>query len=179
MSMAAFCDRLKELNPTLQITYESSKKYMPYLTGRSAEANAFTGANGVWRNSYNTVRDAHTNPDRFVSALFADSAYVKQYVDPKALMWQFYWVASDVQNMETEATLYDLFTKQELFDLWQCFNCLFYFADANPKGSDGVIIDSYKPLLRNIIESADRAISDGKRPFSLSASSRKMESSCS
>lgn len=161
MSMAAFCDRLKELNPTLQITYESSKKYMPYLTGRSAEANAFTGANGVWRNSYNTFRDAHTNPDRFVSALFADSAYVKQYVDPKALMWQFYWVASDVQNMETEATLYDLFTKQELFDLWQCFNYQFYCTNANHADSNGAVKDSYKPLLRNIIESADEAIVKG------------------
>lgn len=29
MSMAAFCDRLKELNPTLQITYESSKNTCP------------------------------------------------------------------------------------------------------------------------------------------------------
>ena len=167
MSMAAFCDRLKELNPTLKITYESSKKYMPYLTGRSAEANAFTGANGVWRNSYNTFRDAHTNPDRFVSALFADSAYVKQYVDPKALMWQFYWVASDVQNMETEATLYDLFTKQELFDLWQCFNYQFYCTNANHAAAKGAIMNSYKDLLRNIVESADAAIADGNTAATL------------
>lgn len=167
MSMAAFGDRLKELNPTLKITYESSQKYMPYLTGRSDASNAFTGSDGAWRNSYATFRDAQTRPERFVGALFSDTAYVRQYVNPKELMWQFYWVASDLQNMETPVRLYDLFTKQELFDLWQCFNYQFYSTNANHADSQGAVKDSFKPLLRNIIESADAAIADGQTAATL------------
>lgn len=160
MSMAAFGDRLKELNPQLKISYESSQKYMPYLTGRSDDANAFCSKSGPWRAAYNKFRAEQTHADRFVGALFSDKAYVDQYVEPKELMWQFYWVASDLQNMETKIRLYDLFTPEELFDLWQCFNYQFYSTCANHADSNGAVRDSYKPLLRNIIESADAAIAD-------------------
>lgn len=161
MSMAAFGDRLKELNPKLQISYESSQKYMPYLTGRTPECNEFCGSGGAWRAAYDKFYDANTRPDRLMSSLFADKDYLRQYVNGKKLMWQLYWVASDLQNMETEISLYDIFTADELFDLWQTFNYSFYAKCANHADSKGVVKDSFKPLLRNIIESADAAIADG------------------
>ena len=69
-----------------------------------------------------------------------------------------YWVASDLQNMDTDIRLYDLFTEDELFNLWQSNNYEFYSTNANHIDSQGTIKDSFKPLLRNIIESADEAI---------------------
>lgn len=160
MSMVAFGDRLKELNPTLKISYESSQKYMPYLTGRTEESNKYTGSKGPWRVEYNKFRKAHTNSGRFASALFNDQEYVEKHVDTDELMWEFYWVASDLQNMETSISLYDLFTKDELFDLWQCFNMQFYYGNANSAPGNGVVMNSYKPLLRDIVERADEAIND-------------------
>ena len=160
MSMVAFGDRLKELSPALKISYESSQKYMPYLTGRSEESNEYTGSKGPWRVEYNKFRKAHTNSARFVAALFNDQEYVAKYVDTDELMWEFYWVASDLQNMETEISLYDLFTKDELFDLWQCFNMQFYYGNANSLPSGGKVMNSYKPLLRDIIGRADSAIAN-------------------
>ncbi len=167
MSMAAFGDQLKELNPKLKISYESSQKYMPYLTGRTDEANAFCGKKGIWRAAYNNFRASQTNADRFIAALFADKQYAKQYVEPKELMWRFYWVAADLQNMETPIRLYDLFTSEELFDLWQCFNYQFYSTCANHADSNGSVRDSSKPLLRNIIESADAAIANPSQAATL------------
>lgn len=160
MSMVAFGDRLKELSPALKISYESSQKYMPYLTGRSVESNEYTGSKGPWRVEYNKFRKAHTNSARFAAALFNDQEYVAKYVDTDELMWEFYWVASDLQNMETEISLYDLFTKDELFDLWQCFNMQFYYGNANSLPSGGKVMNSYKPLLRDIIGRADSAIAN-------------------
>lgn len=161
MSMAAFGDRLKELNPQLQISYESSQKYMPYLTGRTAECNEFCGSNGAWRAAYDKMNELYTRPERMMRSLFADSDYSGQYVNGRKLMWQLYWVASDLQNMETKVSLYDIFTPEELFDLWQTFNYSFYAKCANHADSNGVVKDSFKPLLRNIIESADSAIAHG------------------
>lgn len=160
MSMVAFGDRLKELSPALKISYEASQKYMPYLTGRSEESNEYTGSKGPWRVEYNKFRKAHTNSARFAAALFNDQEYVAKYVDTDELMWEFYWVASDLQNMETEISLYDLFTKDELFDLWQCFNMQFYYGNANSLPSGGKVMNSYKPLLRDIIGRADSAIAN-------------------
>lgn len=153
-------DRLKELNPGLKISYESSQKYMPLLTGRTPEANEYTGNKGPWRVEYKKFRERHTNSERFAAALFSDQKYVEKYVDTDALMWDFYWIASDLQNTETPIRLYDLFTKDELFDLWQCFNMQFYYGNANSKPGNGVVMNSYKPLLRDIIERADSAIAN-------------------
>lgn len=167
MSMAAFGDRLKELNPKLSIYYESSRKYMGYLTSRSDEANAFTGNNGPWRIEYEKFRRAHTHSDRFVKALFCNDEYVLKNIDPFELVWDFYWVASDMQNMETPVSFYDLFTPDELYDLWQCFNYQFYCTNANHAAAKGAIMNSYKDLLRNIVESADAAIADGNTAATL------------
>lgn len=158
MSMAAFGDRLKELNPKLKITYESSRKYMPYLTGRTKEADKFCGEDGAWRASAKNFSDSIIDARRFADQLFSDKSWMKQYIDTKSLMWQMYWVASDLQNMDTDIRLYDLFTEDELFNLWQSNNYEFYSTNANHIDSQGTIKDSFKPLLRNIIESADEAI---------------------
>ena len=42
MSMVAFGDRLKGLNPQLDINYEMSEKYMSYLNYHTDRSNAFT-----------------------------------------------------------------------------------------------------------------------------------------
>ena len=44
MSMVAFGDRLKELNPNLRISYEASEKYMDYLNYHTDESNRFTSS---------------------------------------------------------------------------------------------------------------------------------------
>ena len=52
LSMDAFCERLKELNPKLKITRESSNRYMNYLNYHSPESNKFTAPDGPWREEY-------------------------------------------------------------------------------------------------------------------------------
>ena len=64
----------------------------------------------MWKNAYDNFKRAHTDSERLVSSLFSDPDFVKTYVDPDGLMWGFYWIASDMQNVETELSFYDLFT---------------------------------------------------------------------
>lgn len=63
-----------------------------------------------------------------------------------------------MQDMEEEVSFYDLFTKQELFDIYQVFNYRFYVQDANYAGGRGMSFENVHPLLRNVIESAEAAI---------------------
>ena len=67
-----------------------------------------------------------------------------------------------MQDIETQVSFFDLFEPQELFDLYQCFNYRFYVGDSNYPGSHGMLLDNAKPLLRNVVESADAAIASGK-----------------
>ena len=162
MSMVAFGDKLKELNPGLQMTYEASEKYMDYMNFHTDESNRFTSMEkGPLAEEYRKFEKAHTNPDRLMATLFADSDFVLKKVNPENLMWGLYWIASDMQDMETKMSFYDIFEPQELFDLWQCINYRFYAGNANHAAGNGIVVANAKSLLRNILDSADEAIEKG------------------
>lgn len=158
LSMASFCESLKERNPRLSIGMESSNRYMPYICYSTPESNLFNSPDGWWEEVYRKFVKSHTNPDRLVSTVFSDEGFVKRYVNPEDFMWWIYWLASDAQNTECRISFYDFFTSDELFDLWQCFNSVFYARHADFGPSEGVHLQNAAPLLRNIIETADAAI---------------------
>lgn len=162
LSMDALCERLKELNPKLKTTRESADKYMAYLNYHSPQSNEFTSQDSWWREQYRKFDLAHTNPDRLVESLFSDKYFIEMNVNPYNFMWGLYWIAVDMQNVETKLSFFDIFTKQELFDLWQSVNYRTYVCDSNYPGSNGLLLDNVKPLLRNIIESAEKMIQSGK-----------------
>lgn len=156
LSMDAFCESLKEQNPKLDITRESSNRYMPYLNYHSKESMNYTSGN--WRVEYDKFEKEHVHPDRLMKELFSDQNYVRKNIRPDELMWGLYWLASDSQDVETKVDFYDLFTPQELFDLWQCVNYRFYVCDGNYPGNGGLLVDNAKPLLRNVVMTADEAL---------------------
>ena len=159
MSMVAFGDRLKGLNPQLDINYEMSEKYMSYLNYHTDRSNAFThGEKGPWVEEYRKFEAAQVKPDRLVSSLFSNADFIRCEVNPANLMWGLYWIAVDMQDIETPLSFYDIFTAQEMFDLWQCVNYRFYICNANPLASKGLVMANAKSLVENIIESADSAM---------------------
>lgn len=156
MSMDSFVERLKELNPMLKTSREASERNMYYLNYHSPESNAWTSKE--WKEEYRKFENVHTRPDRLVASLFTDKEYVRKNVNPHELMWQLYWLAADAQNTETRVPFIDLFTPDELFDLWQCFNYRFYVCDSNYPGNNGLLLDNARPLINNIVTTADEAI---------------------
>ncbi len=165
LSMDAFCERLKELNPDIRTTRESSNRYMDYLNYHSPESNAFTG--GDWKTYYRKFEDSRVKSDDFAKRIISDPAYLERYVDPDALMWGLYWLAADAQNIETDLSFYDLFTPEEYFGLWETGNYHNYVADASSPESGGLVVGNARNLLNNIIESADAAIAAGKNTADL------------
>lgn len=161
MSMVAFGDRLKGLNPQLNMSYEMSDKYMSYLNYHSERSNAFThGKKGPWVEEYRKFEEAQVQPNRLVNSLFSNADFIRCEVNPNELMWGLYWIAVDMQDMETPVSFFDLFTAKEMFDLWQCVNYRFYMGYANPLASNGIVMANAKSLVENILESADAAIKD-------------------
>ncbi len=161
MSMVAFGDRLKGLNPQLNMSYEMSDKYMSYLNYHSDRSNAFThGKTGPWVEEYRKFEEAQVQPNRLVSSLFSNADFIRCEVNPNELMWGLYWIAVDMQDMETPVSFFDLFTAKDMFDLWQCVNYRFYMGNANPLASNGIVMANAKSLVENILESADAAIKD-------------------
>lgn len=158
LSMASFCESLKETNPALKIDMESSNRYMPYICYSTPESNAFNDRNGWWEEVYRKFVRKNTNPDRLVGSIFSDRQFVERYVNPEDFMWGVYWLASDAQNTEGRISFYDFMTSDELFDLWQCFNSHFYARHANFGPSCGVHLQNAARLLKNIMDTADEAV---------------------
>lgn len=155
LSMDAFCERLKELNPGLDITRESSQRYMPYLCYWSPESDVKDKSLAEEKRKF---EEKMTNPDRLLSSLFSDTEFVRKNVNPHDFMWGLYYLASGMQDIETDLSFYDIFTPDELFDLWQAFNFRFYTSAGNFPGNEGLMIDNAKYLLQNFIVSADEAL---------------------
>ena len=161
LSMDAFCERLKELNPALQIRREACARYMKYMNYHTPEAVKFVSHQGPWYEEYRKFKESHTRPDRLVTSLFNSPDYIRKNVNPDELMWGLYWIASDLQNVEIEVSLYDVFQKDELFDLWQVCNYHNYVCDGPAPANGGIMTASARSLLENILDSADEAIRSG------------------
>lgn len=157
MSMSAFSERLKELNPTLQITREAHKRYMNYIAYTSPEAEEFSSENSPWQKDFYKFESEHIKPQRLLASLFKHPEEIRE---PYNLMMGMYWIASDMQNVDINISLYDIFEKQELFNIWQCINYRMYVCNANSPLNKGIMPRSATSLLKNIIESADKAINE-------------------
>jgi hypothetical protein len=163
LSMDAFCERLKEINPDLKIDRNAGIKWQRYLNYNTPEATAFKAAKDTWKKEYQEFEDKHIHPDRLIKSLFSNADYVAKKVDSSALMKKLFAIAGGMQNVETKLTFYDLFEKEELFDLWQTTNYRQYVSDANATVNNGIMFENQKPTLKNIIESANTMIaSKGK-----------------
>ncbi|MBK7097673.1 MAG: histidine-type phosphatase [Sphingobacteriales bacterium] len=160
LSMDAFCERLKEFNPSLSITRNSGAKWQRYLNYHTEKAIAYRSAEDTWKPGYKQFEKEHVFPDRLIKSLFTTTSIFDNKTTPETIMWGLYGIASGMQNIETKVSFYDIFTKQELFDLWQCRNYKLYVNDGNYAGSGGIMMDNAKPLLKNIIENAESIINN-------------------
>lgn len=160
MSMAAFGDALKGQAPGLSISYEASDRVSAYTNWQSQEYRDFMSrSRNAADSGGRTFAQQMTRPDRLMQALFGDSAFVSRKVDAPRLMWGLYWIAVDMQDIPVSSRIYDIFTPDELYSLWQVGNYGFYMRSANSAQSHGVVMANARPLAENIIASADDALS--------------------
>jgi len=167
-SMMAFTEALKERNPRLKITRESSNRHLAYLNYHSPESNEFnSSSNRALKQPLEDFKARMTKPDRLMATLFSDKAYVDKHIDASELMWGLYWAASDLQNTEQGTSLYDIFTAEELFDLWQVPNYDFYIHNASYPKSRGLHVDNANRLLTNIVETAQDYVTTNRKGATL------------
>lgn len=166
MSMAAFCDGLKELNPKLNITREASARDMNFIVHNTPESKFNSDSiNAPWRAGFRAFEDSVLQPGRLVASLFVDPARVPNH---RGFMEGLYWIAVDMQNVELEVSFYDLFTPEELYNIWQTINYRMYEANVRYiDGKPGPGPESARPLLHRIVADADNAVASGGKSADL------------
>ncbi len=167
ISMAYFTKELIANNPNINLTIESSDKYMKYLNHHTKESIDFRNGDSFWQEEKRKFRQDNMQPDRFVNNLFNNKNYIYKNINPEKLMEGFYWIASDMQNINTDISFYDLFTKDELFNIYQSINYQTYVNDGPSPLSKGIVKKNAIPLVKNILNEAEYYIDNKIRGASL------------
>ena len=101
-SMENFVAELKAQNPSIRLEPVTREEDMAWIAYTSPEERALEGRTNV---------PLKISPDRFVKALFKDPSKVD---DPAKLLMELHTIASDMQDVELDVSLYDLFTPEEM-----------------------------------------------------------------
>lgn len=158
MSMSYFTEALKELNLSLRVSRRAYAKYMDYIAYTSPEGNAFCSEEAEWRKEFREFEARMVRPERLLRSLFLrPETFDAGQAD--ALARNLYWLAADMQNVElTDVSFYDIFEYEELEGIWKTVNARMYVCNAAAPINEGVMPQCAIPLLRNMVDSADRAI---------------------
>ncbi len=167
ISMSAFCERLKELNPALRISREANLRTTRYLEFFYRPINTISPEyleflhNGEWKQQTESILRERIDTARIASTLFSEAAFARS-TDAFKLVKGLFFFAVGVQNTELDVSFYDLFTPDELYWLDVCEN-YYYYTVRGPSPLNGSYPQHYaQSLLQQIIARADRAIANGE-----------------
>lgn len=163
LSMENELQQLLILNPKLNITHDASEHDMYYMNFDDKLLTKRKKPAGVW-SQYKAYRKQHLDYIRLMESLFNDKSYVYRNIDADDFGYRLFKLASNLQSIEArkDMTLYDIFTKDELYANWQMENVRWYIEYGACPLNGGQQPFSQRNLLRNIITQADSCIATGK-----------------
>lgn len=157
LSMTSECLQLQALNPKLRISNDASRHDMYYMNYDDKYLGGLR-----YREKQELIKafkQRHVHPERLMKVLFTDSTYVEENVRPHDLMQYLFFVAMNMQSLdEKELDFYDLFTSEECYELWSCWNVIWYLEAGNTPLTEGMMPYKETNLLRNILDTADSCI---------------------
>lgn len=166
-SMFSFIEGLKELNPQLEIPRESGQRTMEFVNHGTKRSAQMGSHEGPYYQELRRFREKNTRPERLVSSIFSKPEWVQRWLNESEFMWDLYWVAVDLQNMETKINLLPLFTTDELYGLWQCFNFQFYATNSSYPLADGAFLERASFTIKHMVDTADDYIANGSHGATL------------
>ena len=158
LSMVAECEELTGFNKNLRIHNDVSDAFQYYLNKEPWD-QWLRDANREKRSKVTfDYKKEYTHPERFCKLIFKDPTYVKYCVDAGSFMRRVFDICSNMQSHDDAPDLYDLFTEDELYDLWRIRNIDWYL-----DYSSGQSPLSQSNLLRNFLSTADTIV--GQKDF--------------
>lgn len=123
ISMFYFTQELQGLNPGLEIRMDASKRDMPFVVENPRARVKKEPATEEFKKQSDALRAKAVNPARLMKFFFTDVAKAESFVDGKQLMQALWDLVQDQQNVpELGIDLYDVYTREELFQLWNSNN---------------------------------------------------------
>lgn len=191
ISMAAFTERLKEVNPQLRVQRHATPSDMDFIAYDSPEALAISKGNAPWRSMQKHMRDSLIQPGRLMASLFVNPTLAidtvaanmehlyapknKKGAQPRAdkpamprgdaerlLTKVLHDIAIDLQDVDglEDMTLFDIFTEDELYNLWQMLNLEMYVRHSSAPQGNYAGANSARGTVKRLLDVADAAIAE-------------------
>lgn len=146
-------------NPRLRVRHDASDHDMYYMNLHDTNL-ARQRENEEVKQTMKDWEKRHLNCQPFMSRIFTNADYVAKNVNAEEFTHDLFGLAGIVQNSEIRhsLSLYDIFTPDERYLMWQRANVWWYlnFAGAPQNGARQPF--SQRNLLRNIISEADSCL---------------------
>ncbi len=159
LSMENSLHALLRKNPELNIRHDASEHDMWYMNFSDKKLVKLKVPDSV-KGAYETFSKRHQHHDRLMSSLFTDNNYWQKEVDAQDLAYHLFKLGSNIQSTDLrhDISLYDLFTEQELYDMFLQTNAWWYIHYGPCPLNGGVSPYSQRNLLRVMIEEADSCL---------------------
>lgn len=161
LSMFNFCQELQSQNPSLEISMNASKRDMKYVVEDLGIKPEVTPESDGFEQQRVAIFEGAHNPQRLMASLFSDQEKASRIINGRDLMEALYNVAEDLQNVpELNISLIDVFTKDELFNMWTGYNAGWLLNTGLVPGSTPYY-QQQQEVLDSIVSMADQVICKG------------------
>ena len=123
MSMAASTSQLLVMNPSMKLSLSTGDKYMDYIAYDSQEWQSFNADTSAWHQKLYEFEHQKIKPDRLLSSIFLSPEKVK---DPVGFAISLRWIVANTNALNLGVNYDDIFTEEELKDIWETVNYKFY-----------------------------------------------------
>ena len=159
VSMGAAVMQLAQMNPNLQITMEASKRDMWYMNHQDTLLRKHYMTPAA-KKAYNEYTAKRVGNSRLMEMIFKNPDIVKEIVDET--QFNYYLIKMGLFQLNTHPNMKifirELFQPEELYQLWQIDNALWYIQHGAYKLNGGRQPYSQRYLLRQLIADADSCI---------------------
>lgn len=156
VSMAAFCEQLKQRQPNMTINRHATPGDMRFMSPRNAKTAAYGSDTIAWRRAFMDTRDSLTTSLDVASKLFVDPNKID---DLPEFMRFLSDVALSVQDLDgLDIDILSIFSPRALADQWKSSNYIMFVRNAESAIGHSYGPEAGKPLLEDIVAHADSAL---------------------
>ena len=159
MSMACAMIQMKQMNPRLRITMEASQRNQWYMNHQDRKLRRGYMTPEAQK-AYDAYISSRMGNSRLMELIFKNPDIVKEIVDEEDFNYYLMKMGLFQQNTHLRQNTYlqDLFLTDELYQMWQIDNALWYIQHGACKLNGGKQPTSQRYLLRQLIADADSCL---------------------
>ena len=160
MSMANLCTGIQEHTEGLRFSYRTGPKYLDYIS-MDLDTRMLSPKS---RKMSEIVRKENTPQERFLCAMFTDTAKAREFIpDFLVFMDDIYTAACISSNTDSKPDIFSHFTTDELYGLWAAKSDRIYYTFGISQEAGDYSSSIAKPLIADIVSKADAAMEPGSK----------------